>query len=158
SRLVHVGDRIISMNQTRPYEGWHNFRQHIFKLIEVVKSTKLIEKIERYSLKCINLIEAAPGRQLSLLNAKFELANRPASEEGFQFRTEFAAKPYQSIIQLGAHATVMLKSGDSHAGLLVEVDTIRMSSVDGILDETYDRLDQLHQIVKPLFFDLLTLE
>jgi uncharacterized protein (TIGR04255 family) len=54
---VQVGNRVLSLSCRRPYCGWSKFSSEIRQLIKVVRKTELIDRLERFSLKYIDLIE-----------------------------------------------------------------------------------------------------
>jgi uncharacterized protein (TIGR04255 family) len=156
-KRIQIGDRVVSLSVGAPYEGWKAFRSEILTLIAAVKATNLVGSVERYSLKYVNLIEAEAGKQLSLINGKFEVAGAPASEQGFRFRTELVSDGFTSIIEIFPSAVVQITApAHSKSGILVQVDVIRMSSPEDIWQDAEPRLDELHQRVKTLFFSILT--
>lgn len=121
--------------------------------------TKLAATAERYSLKYVNLLEMSPESQLSLLNARFELAGESVSHKGFRLRAERHGGGVITIIELSTGAVVQLPDGN-HAGLLFNVDSIRETiatdSPNEVLDDPYRHLDRLHETCKGTFFGLLT--
>jgi uncharacterized protein (TIGR04255 family) len=151
-RQLQVGDRVALVSQDRSYKSWSVFRAYAQELVRELQLTNLIEKIVRYSLKYVNLIPAPLGQQLSLLNAKFELAGEGASEKGFFFRTEYENNPWLTILTLGTR----LKTREPESGLIVEVDTIRADSAGDLFEHVMSRTEELHTVLKPYFFRLLT--
>ena len=91
-------------------------------LLRAARETELIGTLERYSLKAVNILPIEAGKALAALNAKFEVANRPASEQGFQFRTEFSSGELTTIIELIANANVTVE-GQVKSGLLIGVES-----------------------------------
>lgn len=155
TRQLQVGDRVALISQTRPYEGWAHFKERITEFLAAIRDTKLVDRVERYSFKCVNLVEAEIGGQLSRLNARLEMGGQPVKERGFRLRTEWDSEPYLSIVQVGTNANANLVSG-SIQGMLLEVDTVRQSDAGGILEDANERLDEIHDIAKPKFFSMLT--
>jgi uncharacterized protein (TIGR04255 family) len=152
---IIVGDRVVGFGYSPTYQGWTRFREEIVCLLTAVRKTDLVTTAERYSLKYINLLAATPQEQLSLLNARFELAGQPLSHEGFRFRTERHDDGIITIVELITGARVQLPD-DNREGLLLTVDTICGESPNKVLDEPYRYLDQLHLSAKATFFGLLT--
>jgi uncharacterized protein (TIGR04255 family) len=155
-RKLQVGDSVALISEDRSYQDWEVFRKYVHQFVEALQATNIVEKVLRYSLKYVNVIPAPTGQQLSLLNAKFELAERTAPEKGFQFRTEFETDPWVTITHLVTNAEVKNPSGESLSGLLVEVDTIRLKSPEDLFSNLSSRIDEAHATLKPFFFDLLT--
>jgi uncharacterized protein (TIGR04255 family) len=154
SRVI-VGDRVVGISQSAPYEGWAAFRGDISVLLDVVQSTELIDKIERYSLKYVNIIAAVGDSQLlPLLRARFEIGDKPVPERGFRFRSEFENAEFTTILEIVTGAAAK-NAKPPRQGLLVQVDTIRMRSPEGLFESKQGRLDELHGIVESLFFNLI---
>jgi uncharacterized protein (TIGR04255 family) len=157
NRRILVGDRVTSISQHRPYGGWTDFRGHIIQLIDVLKSTNLIQTVERYSLKGVNVIPAGSGAQLGALDAKFEIAGLAAPEKGFRFRTEIETGPFLTIVEVATNATVRFPSNDAASGLLLSVDTLATKSATSDLwSNRANRVDEIHDCLKRQFFSLLT--
>lgn len=67
SFAIHVGDRVVSLNNRRPYRGWVEFSKRIRELAKLLKATGLIQKPQRFSLKYVDLIELDPPPSLASL-------------------------------------------------------------------------------------------
>ncbi len=119
----------------------------------------MIDKIERYSLKYVDLIEILPA-DLSCLNFNLNIKNIKIINQPIQFRTEIIEGDISHIIGITSPAEV-INQGESekHRGVLVDIDTI-----DNQLDEknSWDNLkislNKLHSASKKMFFSLLTQE
>ena len=151
---VLIGDRALSLSKTK-YRGWRELKESIKALLQAARGTELIGLLERYSLKAVNILPVEPGQALGSLNAKFEIANRPAAEQGFQFRTEFVSGELTTIIEIAANANVTIE-GQVKSGMLIGVDTVRSKGAEGLWDDMERRLEELHSELKNLFFELLT--
>ena len=151
-RQLQVGDRVALISEGLSYQSWSVFRKYAHELAETLQGTNIVDRILRYSLKYVNLIAGPPGKQLSLLNAKFEIAGDSAPEKGFHFRTEYIAKPWLTIITLATR----VKPPQPEDGLVIEVDTIRADSAGDLFEDIEARIDETHTTLKPYFFKLLT--
>jgi uncharacterized protein (TIGR04255 family) len=156
SLQLHFGDRVFLISQTPPYGGWEEFRGHVCEALDAIRDVAIVAAVERYSLKCINILPPSEHGQLCLLNAKLELAGRPAPEAGFHLRAEFSDQPFLSIVQLITNAELRQWDGTHMNGLLVDIDTIRLHSADDLLQSPIERLNEAHNITKSQFFSLLT--
>ncbi|MGH7933700.1 MAG: TIGR04255 family protein [Candidatus Binataceae bacterium] len=157
SRRILVGDHVVAISQRRPYEGWHSFRDHIIGLATYLKDTDLIQNVERYSLKGLNVVPSSQGGQLGLLNAKFEIEGRPAPEKGFHFRTEIESGELLIIVEIAPNATVQYPDQEQPTGLLISVDGIGIvTSTSEFWVQSPNEIDELHDCVKRHFFGLLT--
>ncbi|SRR5229473_6705637 len=157
AKSINVGDRVVVVSDGGPYQGWRDFLPHIAKVLDVVRQTGLAQTVERYSLKFVNVLPPRDGKQLEQINGRFEIAGRLAPEQGFRFRTEIVSGNFTTIIELIPNARTTSQT-ESREGLLVLVDTIRMLSVEDIWDNSIPRLDELHELLKSAFFELLTVE
>jgi len=152
---ILVGDRTVAFGRSPTYQGWTKFREEIVRLLTALRETQLLTTAERYSIKYINLLAASAQEQLSLLNARFELAGQPTSHAGFRFRAERHAAGIITIIEILTGASANLP-GEKREGLLLSVDTICGESPNKVLDDPYRYLDELHFAAKSTFFGLLT--
>lgn len=153
---ISVGDHVLAFSQTIPYGGWAQFQDHVERMLRASLETKLIETIERYSLKAVNIIPAQEGAQLPLLKGRFEVAGGPAPERGFRFRTELIVGDFTTVLDIITGANASLPNGETRSGLLVQLDAIRQSAVEEIRTEPRACLSQLHDSLKSTFFGLFT--
>lgn len=149
-----VGDRSAAFSQVGEYGGWGYFRSECLRLLGALNETKLLASAERYSLKFLNVIEI-PDKTLSPLDARFELGGSPVIDAfGFRFRTESNSGPFTSVIEI-VSGSVALPSGISKSGLIASIDTIRMKEGAEIWNNPESKLEEVHDIVKEIFFKLL---
>ncbi len=153
---ISVGDHVLAFSQTIPYGGWAQFQSQVEGKLRASFDTKLIQTIERYSLKAVNIISAEEGAQLSLLNGRFEIGGKSAPERGFRFRTELVSKDLTTILEIITGASASLPNGEIRSGLLIQLDALRQSEVEGIRTDPGACLRQLHDNLKSTFFSLLT--
>lgn len=83
NRFLMFGDRVLAFSQITPYPGWEKVKTGIEEALKVMKGTGFAKRVERYSLKAVNLLPVPAGKQLQTLSARFEVAGRPAEEQGF---------------------------------------------------------------------------
>jgi uncharacterized protein (TIGR04255 family) len=156
---IQVGDRVVSLNNRRPYGGWAEFSKRIHELAELLRSTGLIQKPERFSLKYIDLIELDPRPSLASLVVSFSAAGRDLGNQPVQVRTEIKDDPFIHILQVASPVDVVIAGTERRQGTLVDIDTIHdvATNVDfwSALDQ---RLGEAHDRSKRLFFELLTPE
>ena len=153
---ITIGDHMVALSQTVPYKGWPSFRSRVDALIEAVKKTGLVQAVERYSLKVINMFTVGEGHQLELLNGKFEVAGIPAAEQGFRFKTEFTKDGLVTILEIDSRTSTSLPGGEMRSGLMIQLDAIRESGNEAIWQNYGAHLDQLHHNLEVLFFSVLT--
>ncbi len=149
-----VGDRSAAFSQVGEYGGWGYFRSECIRLLNALSETKLLASAERYSLKFLNVIEI-PDSSLAPLDARFELGGSPVVDAfGFRFRTESNSGPFTTVIEI-VSGSVTLPGGSSKSGLIASIDSIRMREGADIWNDPGSKLDEVHNVVKEIFFKLL---
>jgi len=159
NQAIQIGEHVISLSCRRPYSGWKGFSADIRNLIAVGRETGLINHLDRFSLKYIDLIQLVQPPDLSVLNIDLKLGGHPVDKQPVQLRTEIIEEGLIHIIQVVSPAEVSL-SGDasSSEGVLLDIDTIASFKEDGSWGDVEKRLDMAHSASKKIFFDLLTAE
>jgi uncharacterized protein (TIGR04255 family) len=162
SFFVNVGDFSISVSCKYPYPGWDNFRPAIIRVMEILAGSNIVDKVDRYSVKYVDLLPASDDRQkVSMLNVNVSIAGHDLKKEPFQFRIEIPKDELVHAVQLVSSATAVLHNGTTKEGLIVDVDT--HASLDGVsmqslLDGFSAKLDLIHLANKAMFFDCLRSE
>ncbi len=151
---IQVGPRAIALNCRRPYAGWEKFKPEIMNLVEVVRPTGLIEAIERFSLKYVNLIPACAPDYLSPLKGSFMVANHNLGLSPLQVRSQIATGEFIQVITLLAPAQVQTGSTTAE-GLLMDIDTIFPAPSGPFWNGFEPRLGAAHDSNHELFFDIL---
>ncbi len=160
--FINVGDFSLSVSCKYPYPGWSKFRDAIAQAIEILDSAGIVETVERYSLKYIDLFPATTNREkVSMLNMKVMIADHELKEEPFQMRMEISKDELIHAVQIVSSANAVLHNGLTKDGLVVDVDTIAV--IDGIsmeilLNDFSKKLDSIHSANKSMFFDCLRSE
>jgi len=155
-KTVNIGDRVVSLNAVK-YPGWSRFREMVETLLKAVSGTELVKRIERFSFKYVNLIEASQDqRQLPLLNLQVTLMGIVPIERGFRLRAENDEGKCTTIIQISPNGRARIHTAEEVFGLIVEVDTIMVELGDDFLTNPAPLLEEAHMVAKHTFFSLLT--
>jgi len=153
---IQIGDRVISLNNRRPYSGWDDFSHRIYKLADFLQSTDVIHDAERFSLKYVDLIELDPPPSLDSLQVSLSAAGRDLNGQQVQLRTEINDDPFVHILQVASPVEAMIGDTERRQGTLVDIDTIFTFTDDAdVWAALKDSLDEAHSRSKKLFFDLL---
>lgn len=156
---IQVGDRVVSLSYRRPYPGWEAFSQKIRDLIGVLRDTNLIERLERFSFKYINLVELTQPPDLTCLDVALRLGKYDLNTLPLQLRTEIRDDNFVQIIQIISPAEVSLPGEVSRlCGVLLDIDTIRTMLPNESWPDIEEHLEDLHLASKRTFFHLLTSE
>ena len=145
-----------------PYPGWINFREQIIKAVKLLADTKIVQTIERYSLKYSDIIEGKNrDERIQMINMDIRVGRHTVKEERFTVRVEIPHNNFLNIIQIAADAIARLPDGQERNGTLVDTDTLcdyTTRDLRKFLDELPTRLDTIHSENKTMFFDCLKLE
>ncbi|MES2366110.1 MAG: TIGR04255 family protein [Pseudomonadota bacterium] len=156
---INIGDRSVSVGFKHPYPGWSNFKPAITEVMDALKAADIVKSIERYSLKYIDLLPATSLReQVEFVNFSVTLAGHKLENEAFQLRLEIPKDNFIHAVQIVSSATATLHNGESRQGLIVDVDTIANQtgiSFDELFSGISDKLEDIHQANKKMFFDCL---
>lgn len=153
--VVFFGDRVIGVSRLAPYAGWSAFRPRIEAVIDVIEASALIGKLERFSLKAINVIPHE-GRGLNRLKLDARLAGTELPDRGFRLRTELNDERFVRIIEIVTNVSGSTARGAVFKGLQVSVDTIRNLDGKGGWNDVREGLDEVHDEGKRTFFGMLT--
>jgi uncharacterized protein (TIGR04255 family) len=157
NHAVLIGEHVVSLSCRRPYSGWAKFSCDVRTLIEVVNSTGLIERIERFSLKYIDLIQLDEPPNLGCLNVNLALGGQQLKTQPVQLRTEIKRNGLIHIVQIISPATASLPGEQGQlTGVVLDTDTIRALGENESWAELENLLDEAHSEAKELFFGLLT--
>lgn len=153
---IQTGNRVVSFNNRRPYAGWRVFSKHIKELLDLLESLKLIQTLERFSLRYLDLIELDPPPSLDSLEIHLTIGRHDLKKEHqpVQLRTEIKEEPFIQILQIATPVDVAPGGGDQRRGTLVAIDTVYPRELSW--DEVRNHLDHAHARSKQLFFGLLT--
>lgn len=159
NHAIQIGEHVLSLSCRRPYSGWRVFSADIRTVIGVVRDTALINQLERFSMKYIDVIELNQPPDLSCLNIELKLGGYEINTRPVQLRTEIKEDELVHVIQIVSPAEAALP-GDPRrfTGVLLDIDTISSIKNKGSWDEVESRLDTVHLAAKKMFFELLTLE
>ncbi|MGH8769792.1 MAG: TIGR04255 family protein [Burkholderiales bacterium] len=159
---VQIGAQSVALSCPFPYSGWRNFRQEISFVTQAVLKTELIEHVERFSLRYINLLihdEAVRGLQKFIVDIK--AGGRDLSADPLiastHLRTELHEKGYIDVIQVASPATVEIRAtNETKRGTLLDIDVIRpLTQGESFVDNHEDLLERCHQEEKAVFFSFL---
>lgn len=159
NQAVLLGERVASLSVRRPYPGWATFSRDIRWLIEVLRRTDLIEIIERFSLKYIDVIDIGTQPTLDWLNVTVKLGSHDIGAEPVQLRAEIADGNLTHMVQAISPAEVTIGSDEEKLnGVLLEIDSIRPMRPGESWPVVEEELDAIHTSCKKMFFSLLTPE
>lgn len=157
NQTILIGGRVVSLSYRRPYPGWKCFSDEIRKLADVVKETGLVRKLERLSLKYIDLIQPEQSDGIDCLSVSLRIAGQDIVSSPVQLRTEIAEGDLVHAVHVASPAVVALPGSDDQLrGVLLDIDTMRRLDESESWDTVHEQLDIMHLACKTMFFGLLT--
>ncbi len=155
-QAVQIGDFAVSLSCRRPYPGWAQFSDSVRRLAMTVRESGLVDELDRFSLKYIDLIELSPAAGLACLNLELRLGGTELIQRPVHLRTEIQEPALFHIVQVVSPAEVLLPGGtERRRGVVVDIDTIKVLSGDRTWDDLDRCLDEVHLACKRMFFRLL---
>jgi uncharacterized protein (TIGR04255 family) len=154
---ILIGDRSVTITQSPPYAGWTAFRSLGERVLDVAKKTGLIATVERYSFKCINVIEPKGRHPFDILRGEFHLGNQKILRDGLHMRFHVEHPKLLNIIEVAGEATATWRGG-ARTGALVSVDTISAADNKTFWSDLRANLDQAHLVLKGIFFGIVRQE
>jgi len=159
NQAVQIGEHVVSLSCRRPYSGWKRFSADIRALMQIVQDTRLINQLERFSLKYIDLIELNQPPSLDCLNVELKVGEYKINTRPVQLRTEIREEDLLHIIQIVSPAEVSIPGESERVrGVLLDIDSIRPMKQNESWSDVNDRLDSVHMSCKQMFFGLLKAE
>ena len=157
--FINIGDRSLSLGCKLPYPGWKKFKDAIIQISEILKNITIIQSIERYSIKYVDLLPSTePSEQISLLNFDVTVGGHKLEKEAFNLRIEIPKQGFINAIQFVSSATVKLSDGTTREGVVVDVDTIlnlNNITMQNLVEKFSDKLEAIHETNKSIFFNCL---
>lgn len=156
---VIAGPRVFGLSCAAPYIGWAKFKKEIESALHALDKTGLVDTVERYSLRYVNLIPCEQGGEyLRSTELKCDLGGLPMNRTGFEFRAEVNSGPHVSVVTIKSAIDIARPTAPvATHGLLVDIDTIRMEP-DGGKKVRLDALalDEVHVEEKRVYVNILT--
>ncbi len=156
NNFILIGDKMCAVTSSTPYEGWANFKKHILEVAEYLEKCNLLTKIERYSLKYVNLIEAeSTAEQLSLIDFDLKLGKEKVKEDAVNMRVDLQRKTFLHAVQIISNSIVEENGNQTKKGILVSIDSIATNLTPDFWKSLAKNLENIHTVNKELFFEFL---
>lgn len=160
--FILISDRSLAVACKIPYPGWSKFKDAIIQVIQVLSGSSVVENIQRYSLKYVDLIPSNNIKeQVSFINFIASLGSHKLEKEVFQFRIDIPQDNYIHATQIVSSAGLTLNDGTKKEGIIVDIDSICNIGNQHFNDfnkEIHEKLDDIHLKNKAMFFECITAE
>lgn len=160
--VISIGDRSITISCKMPYPKWPAFKQQILKTISLISETKIAGKVERYSVKYVNIIPGTTiAEQLDKIKLSLNIGGLEVKSDHVELKVHHQDEGNIHIITVISGAQAQLYDGSLRNGLILDIDSIvnidpiDFSHFNSKLEESVDCLRQEN---KKKFFDCLTEE
>ncbi len=159
---ILIGDPNVVVSCELPYPKWANFKKDILNVMQrIAKLNELDGYIDRYSVKYVNLIQAADFQeQITKINTSIRLGSLKVRDELFTLQVHQVENDIYHILSIATGASGNF-NGKEVAGVLVDVDSIKNVNIPNFqvfVDSLEDELEGLKQSNKAKFFGCLTKE
>lgn len=153
---ILIGDCMCAVTNGYPYQGWKNFKKAIIDITELLRDCGLINNIERYSLKYVDLVEASTTKeQIASIKLDLRLGGYAVKEEPINLRVELPKKPFLHVVEIVSNAIVAEENKPERNGILINIDSIDNAPPVNFWEVLSENLELIHEANKELFFGFL---
>jgi uncharacterized protein (TIGR04255 family) len=157
--LISISDRSLGVGCKLPYPGWAVFKPAILQIVELVGEIDIVENVQRFSMKYIDLIPSNDLReQVSMITASVAIGNHTLEKESFFLRIEIPSNGALHIVSVASGAKAKLADGSVREGLMVDIDSVRDEKGAYFaqwLERAPAELEEVHSANKEMFFECL---
>ena len=157
--VVAVGDQTIVISCKLPYEKWTNFKKTILNVTERIAKMGVAGKVERYSIKYVNLIEGATlADQIKKIELNIDIGSMQVTDEHINVQVHHVEDDVVHILTVVSGASGTMSDGKEIQGIVVAIDSIRNIELCDFAKFARDlepELEKLKQSNKVLFFKCL---
>jgi uncharacterized protein (TIGR04255 family) len=158
--ILLISDRSVAVACKMPYAGWAKFKNAIIKIVRIIDEVGILESIQRYSMKYIDLIPIKNlNEQIASVNINISLGNHKLEKEVFQFRIEITDGEFINAVQIVSSGVVKTQDNTTKEGLIIDIDTIRKVdslNIKTFISEIEEILENIHHNNKVMFFKCIT--
>lgn len=156
--VIAVGDRNVVISCKLPYPKWPKFKETIH-FITGLLSEDVTGKVERFSVKYVNLIEAATrAEQIARIKLSIQIGSLNVQDDHVNMQVHHAEEGAIHILTVITGANGKMSDGRDAHGVVVDIDSIRNIKALAFSDFVAGlepELETLRQANKVKFFDCL---
>lgn len=160
--IIAVGDRNVVISCKLPYPKWPNFKSTILDLVTLIAEVGVVGKVERFSVKYVNLIEAPSlEEQISKIDLTLRIGALEVTSDHLDIKVHHVEDDTIHILTVITGANARMPDGREAFGVVVDIDSIKniqpipFSEFAQGLDK---QLEALRQSNKVRFFGCLKQE
>lgn len=159
---ILLSDESVAISCKLPYPKWQAFKKAIVTVVHEVAKTGIVQAIDRYSLKYVDVVPSADiAQQVKALDWHIRVGEHKLAAEIAAVRVEIPRGEFLHLVNIQSGATVTLPGARQLEGIAIDVDTVCKSDIGSIADfadQLPSRLDAIHAANKSMFFECLTQE
>lgn len=162
SYTISIGDRNVTVGCKLPYPKWAQFKINILNLMRNIGDFGVLGRVERYSLKYTNLIEAPTVlEQIGKIDLEMRLGDLTIKDENIDIKLHQIDGDTIHILTVITSALTKLQDGTEKFGAIVDVDSIVNiipCGFDVFIESLDTKVERLRQLNKKRFFASLKQE
>lgn len=149
--VIQIGPDVLSISSSLPYIGWEKFKGHVIRIINLINSAEIIDRVIRLGHRYINFFESdmLPNITMSFtMTEGYDIQN-------LQISTSVKDYTFENTIQFSNCSVLNLNMPDEKKGSIIDIDTFKGYSGISFLSNVDNEIEEAHQCEKTLFFSLL---
>ena len=124
--FISVGDRNVVISCKLPYPKWPNFKAAILDIVSRIAKIDLDGRVERYSVKHVNLIQAPNfAQQVKKIRMEIRLGDVQVNDDHMSLQVHRKEDDIVHILSVVTGAQGQMPDGSHLFGALVDVDSIQ---------------------------------
>lgn len=160
---IFITEKSVGLSSVLPYTGWKQFSQCIVELFENVIDSGLIDGIERYSVKYVNLLKSTSNaKPQEQLDWSLRVGETQLEMGNVQLRSEMELNGVMTVVSLASDAQVVgPNSVGPTSGTILDIDTlctVHIQDLKSFKNELPERINTIRKMNKQTFFNCLTSE
>lgn len=159
--VISVGDRNVIISCKLPYPGWPKFKAKILEIVNLIADVGVAGKVERFSIKYVNLVEAPSlAEQSAKINLTLHIgALKQVDDSHINMQVHYVEGDACHILNVITGANARMPDGRKASGVVVDIDSIE-NNVEPIPFDSFaqglaGRLEALRHSNKAHFFSCL---
>ena len=149
---LSIGPQTIIFGNNRDYLGWKDWSAFFHSILDEVKKTGVLSKVERIGLRYINVFNS---NILENTNIKLLISDNQLLHETSNLRTELKDSGFIKVLQIGNSVNIT-SNNQSRIGSIVDIDCIFEFKDEDFFKDYPKLINLAHTKGKELFFNLLT--
>lgn len=148
--IIQIGYNMISISINNKYLGWTNFNNEIDYVVNILKSSGIVKKINRVGMRYIDFFEKVDI--FNNIKLKISMNDEPFESISKYFRTETKNENFNVLLQISNKAEIKTKKLEKISGSLIDYDISRNIESNDFFENYSKILNDAHKILKENFF------